>query len=589
MRGRLRERLRGSKQQQKQVRGRLHTGNQTEKLGVSIYVTNLPSELDKYGLRGIFSRIGMVVDSHIPQGSRIGSRSKYGFVRFASKQEAIKSIQLLNSKFIRGHKISISLAKSDSPRRRLVRQQIPQTKHLRKVSTQQRRGVWRRINKAKEAKSQKDTPAQHFGQQVPLSKPVIGKVNEDFIPWLSTSLVCTSQEPRDVATLASAINCGYGQGTKIYALSGYKFILTFPNETAMEEALHKPEELQSWFSEIKKWDKYERCSTRKVWLEIIGVPPHGWLWENFKTIADIWGYLICLSKPIMRTDSFDTMKVLIETDILAFIEDDIVLMIEDMGFRISIKETNSPYIVTQGPKFPHSEDVDSNGTVPGFEDLANSSADRVAPAISLGGNSHNPEQIQCCARNRPNSKMVIGVSSSGTGKTSADTDSRTKTAQFSHNVDSNEVLMNSNKFKKLPADLGDTGINLAEEEESPREPPGFEKRNSYQECSASSFGHRTQLPELHEKEANEYGQNKGRTEANAVTTTAQDESNLQNSNQLDKYERVAQEALHIGEILGLKVVSNREAAVYSLAESMRLQHKTRTSNKRPVRAEVSLN
>jgi len=86
-------------------------------------------------------------------------------------------------------------------------------------------------------------------------------------------------------------------------LSGYKFILTFQNKEAMEEALQHPEELQTWFSDIKRWDKYECCSTRKVWLEVIGVPPHGWLWENFKIIAELWGYLICLGKPILRTDS----------------------------------------------------------------------------------------------------------------------------------------------------------------------------------------------------------------------------------------------------------------------------------------------
>jgi len=65
---------------------------------------------------------------------------------------------------------------------------------------------------------------------------------------------------------------------------------------------------------------------------------------------------------------------------------------------------------------------------------------------------------------------------------------------------------------------------------------------------------------------------------------------MNNSNRLDNYERVAHEALHIGEILGIKVVSNREAAVFSLTESMRMQNnKKRISNKKPVRAEVSLN
>jgi len=63
--------MREREKTREQVRGRLVKGlSQTEKLGVSIFVNNLPTELDKYGLRGIFNKIGRVVDSYIPMGSR---------------------------------------------------------------------------------------------------------------------------------------------------------------------------------------------------------------------------------------------------------------------------------------------------------------------------------------------------------------------------------------------------------------------------------------------------------------------------------------------------------------------------------------
>ena len=91
-----------------------------------------------------------------------------------------------------------------------------------------------------------------------------GVVNEEFIPWLSRNLVCTTQEPRDTATLASAIINGYGQCTKICALSGFKFILTFSSEEDRDAAIQNHEELDLWFSDIKKWDRYESCTSRKV-------------------------------------------------------------------------------------------------------------------------------------------------------------------------------------------------------------------------------------------------------------------------------------------------------------------------------------
>ena len=82
----------------------------------------------------------------------------------------------------------------------------------------------------------------------------------------------------------------------------------------MEEALANHAELELWFINIKKWDKYDCCETRIVWLEIFRVPPHGWTWENFKGIADTWGRLISLGKSIARTDLFESMKTLVDTD-----------------------------------------------------------------------------------------------------------------------------------------------------------------------------------------------------------------------------------------------------------------------------------
>jgi len=57
----------------------------------------------------------------------------------------------------------------------------------------------------------------------------------------------------------------------------------------VEEALKSREDLTLWFSEVKRSDKYECCETRRVWLEMIGVPPHGWRWENFNKIARVVG------------------------------------------------------------------------------------------------------------------------------------------------------------------------------------------------------------------------------------------------------------------------------------------------------------
>ncbi|KAJ8430941.1 LOW QUALITY PROTEIN: hypothetical protein Cgig2_003220 [Carnegiea gigantea] len=69
-------------------------------------------------------------------------------------------------------------------------------------------------------------PTVRFGQEgQPLKKTLIGEVNAEFEEWPSRSLVCTTNEPRDLATLASFIINDYGQCTKICARSSLKFYI----------------------------------------------------------------------------------------------------------------------------------------------------------------------------------------------------------------------------------------------------------------------------------------------------------------------------------------------------------------------------
>jgi len=68
-----------------------------------------------------------------------------------------------------------------------------------------------------------------FNQETkPYKMSLVGEVNYEFEEWLNKSLVCTSNDPRDLATVASTINNGFGLCSKTYALTSFKFIPTFP-------------------------------------------------------------------------------------------------------------------------------------------------------------------------------------------------------------------------------------------------------------------------------------------------------------------------------------------------------------------------
>jgi len=234
------------RENEKQRRGESGRQEGQGRLGVSVYVRNLPAVLDKYGLQGIFHKAGRVIESYIPMDRRRrrGVGARYGFVRFEQQHEAIRSINLLNNRIIRGSKLSVRLAKSDGPRRR---QQA-------RASENQLGSVGRERYLPYDRDQTKKGHPNKWRQQNQSLKSMKGKVNANFVLWLSRSLVCSSQVHRDLATLANAIINNYGQCSKICALSGFKFILTYQSVEARDAALENHEELDMWFYEVKKWD-----------------------------------------------------------------------------------------------------------------------------------------------------------------------------------------------------------------------------------------------------------------------------------------------------------------------------------------------
>jgi len=97
--------------------------------------------------------------------------------------------------------------------------------------------------------------------------------------------------------------------------------------------------LNKWFQEVKRWDVYEACSTRRAWIEVFGVPPHGWSLANFELIASLWGKLVCLETPVEDAISFESMKILIDTDRFHGIEGQVVMHTVDAGFLVMIQRS----------------------------------------------------------------------------------------------------------------------------------------------------------------------------------------------------------------------------------------------------------
>ncbi|KAH7849358.1 hypothetical protein Vadar_016718 [Vaccinium darrowii] len=77
----------------------------------TMFVGNLPRDMDEEWMVQLFSAAGNVIDVFIPKKRSAKQNWKFGFVRFACKEEGLKSIHLWNAKVIRGHKIFVKFAR----------------------------------------------------------------------------------------------------------------------------------------------------------------------------------------------------------------------------------------------------------------------------------------------------------------------------------------------------------------------------------------------------------------------------------------------------------------------------------------------
>ena len=208
----------------------------------SVYVKNVPLSLDKFGLAGIFQKVGKVSDVYIPLKHGTTFRRGFAFVRFWRIEDALRSIRMLNGRRIRGTQVQVSMAKPKKKGHQASRDRIQSA--VKRLTFRQE---WRR--KSNEGKKEKGSYGKD-SQVIPAQ--VIGQPNEEFEVWLERTLVCTSEVPRDLATLESALMEGIGINFRLSALSCFKFLLVFQTVESMQEVLKNQQDLQQWFIEVKR-------------------------------------------------------------------------------------------------------------------------------------------------------------------------------------------------------------------------------------------------------------------------------------------------------------------------------------------------
>jgi len=150
-------------------------------------------------------------------------------------------------------------------------------------------------------------------------------VNEN-LEWLEKSLTCISDLPRDVNALRIEIQDAFPNKILVRDLGKFKFLLTVESKEIKEKLKTEGEEcLKQWFSSFSDWVEEDACQTRRLWLEMVGVPIHIWSDQNIKRIAENLGDVVYIEKDTSNMTSFASAKVVIDTLCMNPIEDEAVI------------------------------------------------------------------------------------------------------------------------------------------------------------------------------------------------------------------------------------------------------------------------
>jgi len=108
--------------------------------------------------------------------------------------------------------------------------------------------------------------------------------------------------------------------------------------------------LKQWFTTIRDWVNEDVCQTRRLWLEIVGVPIQIWNEHNIRKIAETWRDVVYVDKDTSEQASFSSIKVVIDTLSMNPIDDEAILQVEDEGYRVSTFEAKTQFtIIHTGP------------------------------------------------------------------------------------------------------------------------------------------------------------------------------------------------------------------------------------------------
>ena len=128
------------------------------------------------------------------------------------------------------------------------------------------------------------------GQEKKEAKTIVvkGETLDESREWLNCSVIGEGLEPVMIDAVIEKLQSLNLDVEKVYQLDNYKVVITLKTVQEREQILTKGSDyLQLAVEETREWTLEENCKARRVQLECIDMPFHGWHETNFKNIGEV--------------------------------------------------------------------------------------------------------------------------------------------------------------------------------------------------------------------------------------------------------------------------------------------------------------
>ncbi|KAL4354229.1 hypothetical protein GQ457_06G007350 [Hibiscus cannabinus] len=299
--------------------------------GVTLFVFNLPEKLHWKGMWFLFSYHGDVVDAYIPNKRSKGGH-RFGFVRYASMEDALRAQERLDGFLIYSYRVRVHLARFDPCRDRGKRRESSRFQNTESeigLTTEKTRGL----------------------------KSVVGVIDPAKSEILNNCLVGWCNKFQRGGKLAKKLHKEGIKDVSIMRLQGSAFLLVFQNHEIVVSFKKDYElALKKWFSNIQVWSEEISVCNRRAWISCQGIPIHAWSEETFENIAALWGDLISIDERTFKPGSFQKAKFQILTNFSDCINETVELKVASKVYKIRVKEFEPSFT----PNSVWCEDVDDS-------------------------------------------------------------------------------------------------------------------------------------------------------------------------------------------------------------------------------------